>query len=134
MRYLRIAGVVLLWAIQLLSAFVFVRIGFAKFVHPFWIHAFAKWGYSDSFRILIGILEIAAGVLLAFPQTTVYAAALIDLILTGAVATLIVHGEPNRQVLAPIIWMVLASGLAFARRRRTWRFSGRRIPASADAV
>jgi putative oxidoreductase len=134
MRYLKIAGVVLLWAIQLLAAFAFVNIGLGKFTHPFWIKAFAKWGYSDGFRMLIGVLEMAAGVLLAIPQTTVYAAALIDVLMIGAAGTLLLNGEPSRQISAPIVWMVLVSALAFARRRRTWRFTGRRIPASADAV
>jgi len=134
MRYARIAGTVLLWAFQLLSAYAFVNIGFAKFGHPFWIKAFARWGYSDAFRILIGVLEMAGGVLLAIPQTTVYAAALIDVIMIGAAGTLLLHGEPHRQIAAPIVWMVVASGLAFARRRRTWRPAGRGARVAAGTV
>src|SRR4029450_2337298 len=72
MRYARIAGTVLLWAIQILAAFAFVKIVFDKFGNAFWINSFARWGYSDGFRILIGVLEMAGGLLLAIPQTTVY--------------------------------------------------------------
>src|SRR5215471_7786311 len=104
MRYVRIGGVVLLWAIQILTAFAFTGVGFAKFHSPFWIHAFTKWGYSDGFRMLIGVLEMAGGILLAVPQTTLYAAVLIDVILIGAAATLLLN-EPPRQATAPIAWM-----------------------------
>jgi uncharacterized membrane protein YphA (DoxX/SURF4 family) len=124
MRYLRIAGTVLLWAIQILAGLGFTAIGFGKFGNPFWIRAFAHWGYSDGFRILIGVLEMAGGILLAIPQTTVYAAALIDVIMIGAAGTLLLHGAPLQQISAPIVWMVLASVLAFVRRRRAWRPAG----------
>jgi hypothetical protein len=67
---------------------------------------------------------MAAGVLLAIPQTTVYAAALIDVILIGAAATLLLNGAPAQQMSAPIVWMVVASALAFVRRRRAWRPAG----------
>jgi putative oxidoreductase len=134
MRYLKIAGVVLLWAIQLLAAVLLVKIGFDKFGNAFWIHAFAKWGYSDGFRVLIGVLEMTGGLLLAIPQTTVYAAFLIDVILVGAAGTLLLNGAPTQQLSAPIVWMVLVSALAFARRRRTWRFVRPRVTTAADAV
>jgi uncharacterized membrane protein YphA (DoxX/SURF4 family) len=134
MRYLKIAGIVLLWIVQLLAAFAFLNIGFGKFVGPFWIKAFARWGYSDGFRILIGVLEMAGGALLALPQTTMYAAALIDVIMIGAAGTLLLNGEPHRQVAAPIVWMILVSGLALARRRRTWRPARRGVSMAADTV
>jgi putative oxidoreductase len=134
MRYRKIAGIVLLWALQLFAALAFVNIGVGKFVSPFWIKAFARWGYSDDFRILIGVLEIAGGILLAIPQTTVYAAALVDVIMIGAAGTLLLNGVPSRQISAPIVWMVLASGLAFARRRRTWRPARRSARVTAGTV
>ena len=134
MRYVRLAGAVLLWAVQLLAAFAFVNIGFGKFGNAFWIRSFEKWGYSDEFRILIGVLEMAAGILLAIPRTTVYAAVLIDVLMIGAAGTLLLNGEPFRQVSAPLAWMVTASALAFARRRSAWRPSRRRVGAAASAV
>src|SRR3982750_935233 len=113
MRYVRLAGAVLLWVVQLLAAAAFTAIGFAKFGNPFWIQAFARWGYSDEFRVLVGVLEMAAGILLAIPRTTVYAAALIDAILIGAAGTLVLNGEPFRQAVAPLVWIAIASALAF---------------------
>ena len=134
MRYVRVAGRVLLWAMQILAAAGFTAIGFGKFVNPFWIRSFAGWGYSDEFRILIGALEMTGGILLAVPRTTVYAAALIDVIMIGAAGTLLLNGAPGRQISAPLVWMVIASGLAFARRRSAWRPSRRRVGAAASAV
>jgi uncharacterized membrane protein YphA (DoxX/SURF4 family) len=80
------------------------------------------------------VLEIAGGILLAIPQTTVYAAALIDVIMIGAAGTLLLNGQPPRQISAPIVWMVLASGLAFARRRRAWRPARRGARVTAGTV
>jgi putative oxidoreductase len=122
MRTQRVA-LVLLWIVQILAAAAFVAIGYGKFSNPFWLKAFPRWGYSDGFRVLIGVAEMVGGVLLAFPQTAAYAAVLIDAIMLGAVWTLVTHQE---KLLPPIIWLVMVSGLGYARRRRAWR------PASAS--
>jgi hypothetical protein len=112
MRYVRRAGIVVLWAMQILGAAAFIAIGMAKFSSPFWVKAFARWGYSDGFRILIGVLEVAGGAALVWPRTTFYAAVLIDAILIGAAATLGLHGE---RMSAPTMWFVWISILAAAR-------------------
>src|SRR4029077_10694634 len=93
MRYLRTAGTVTVWALQAFACLGFVFIGIAKFRPGFWIAGFARWGYSDSFRMLIGILEIAGGVLLTFPLTASYAATLLGSIMVGATVTLVLHNE-----------------------------------------
>jgi putative oxidoreductase len=118
MRYLKIAGTVMLWVLQILVSVGFVLTGVAKFRPGFWVAGFARWGYPDSFRMLIGVLEIAGGLLLAFPATASYAAAFIGCIMVGAVGTLFMHNEPSA---APIVWMVALAFLGFVRRRRAWR-------------
>lgn len=124
----------LLWIVQILAALAFVAIGIGKFSSPFWLRAFARWGYSDAFRMLIGVLEMTGGVLLAIPQTTVYAAALIDAIMIGAAGTLLAHVEPRGQLFAPIFWAVIVSSLGYARRLRAWRPAGRGASVAADTV
>jgi uncharacterized membrane protein YphA (DoxX/SURF4 family) len=109
---------VLLWILQVWVTLGFLAIGFGKFGNPFWIRAFARWGYSDAFRILIGVLEMAGGVMLAIPPARIYAAALID------VATLLVHAEPRAQLFAPIFWIVSVSVFAYARWKHAWRPAG----------
>ncbi len=125
------AGRALLWIAQIWAAFAFVVIGFGKFRNPFWLAAFPRWGYSDGFRMLIGVLEMLAGVLIAFPQTASYAAVLIDVIMLGAVGTLVVHHE---KLFPPIFWLIVVSIVGFARRRRAWRPSASAPPAHADTV
>jgi hypothetical protein len=124
---------VLFWIVQVWVTFGFLAIGFAKFHNPFWIRAFARWGYSDAFRILIGVLEMAAGVLLAIPPARIYAAGLVDVIMIGALGTILVHAEPRAELFAPIFWIATVSAFAYARRRDAWRPTGRGSVA-ADAV
>jgi hypothetical protein len=122
---------VLLWIVNVLASLAFVAIGAGKFFNPFWLKAFPRWGYSDGFRILIGVLEIAAGVFLAIPATAMYAAVLIDAILSGALATLVLNHE---KPFPPVFWLVVVSAVGFARRRRAWRPSARPVSTPARTI
>jgi len=117
MRHLKI-GTVLLWVVQILAAFAFLMVGFGKFTNAFWLKAFPRWGYSDGFRMLIGVLEIIGGLLIAVPRTTLYAAILLGTIMIGAAATLVLNHE---KLFPPLFWLVVLSLLGVARRRQAWR-------------
>lgn len=121
----------LLWIIQILAMLAFIAIGVAKFRNVFWIKAFPRWGYSDGFRMLIGVIEIAGGALLAPPQTTFYAAAFLVSIMIGAISTLMINHEP---IFPPLFWAVVLSAIGVARRRRAWRPSAREPHASVEQV
>jgi hypothetical protein len=123
-------GSMLLWTISSLAAVYFVFIGAQKFTSPFWLNAFARWGYSDSFRMLIGIVEIAGGLLLAFPKTTIYGAIAIDVVMLGALGTRVRFHE---HVFAPVFLLVTISIIAYGRRRQA-RGPSSRIPAALDTV
>lgn len=125
------AGRIILWTIQGWAVLAFVVIGFGKFHNPFWAKAFPKWGYSDSFRMLIGVLEMLGGALLAFPRTALYAAVLIDVILLGAAWTLVTHHE---RAFPPLFWLIVISIVGYARRRQAWRPAGRDMRAAVDTV
>jgi uncharacterized membrane protein YphA (DoxX/SURF4 family) len=131
MRYLKTAGTVTMWALQVLASLGFVYIGIAKFRNGFWIAGFARWGYSDSFRMLIGVLEVAGGVLLAFPPTASYAAALLGCILAGAIGTLVLHNEPP---FPPLLWIAVIALIGLVRLPRMWRPSRRGVPPTLDTV
>lgn len=133
MRALRVAGTVALWAVQFVAAAAFVAIGSAKFASPEWALKFERWGYPDGFYLVVGALEVAGGVLLLLPKTTLYAAALIGVILAGAAATHALHGESAR-IAAPFMWMAVIAGLGWARRRRAWRPDRRPVPVPANQV
>ena len=131
MRNLKTAGTVLLWVLQILVSLAFIGTGIGKFRGAFWIAGFARWGYPDSFRLLIGALEVAGGLLLAFPRTASYAAALIGCIMVGAAGTLVLHHE---RAFAPIVWFVCIAFIGGVRRRRAWRPFSRSVPAALDPV
>jgi len=124
-------GRVILWIAQIWAAFAFVVIGVGKFRNPFWLAAFPRWGYSDGFRMLVGVLEALGGLLLALPRTVTYAAILIDVVMFGALGTLVVHHE---KLFPPIFWLILVSIVGYARRRQAWRPTGRHTPAAVDTV
>jgi len=127
----RNVGGALLWIVQILTALAFVRIGFGKFTNQVWLMHFQHWGYSDGFRQLIGVVEIAAGALFVLPSTASYGAVVMCPILIGAVATLLWHHE---AVFPPTFWFVVVVAIGVARRSRAWRPADRRLPVPADQV
>jgi putative oxidoreductase len=131
MRHLKSTGRAALWTLQILAAVGFVLTGLAKFRAPFWIAGFARWGYPDGFRIAIGVLEVAGGVLLLFPRTSSYAAALLGSIMIGAVVTLLLHHEP---FLAPVVWGAVLAVIGGVRRPRAARPASRAVPPTLDPV
>lgn len=126
----KVRGVVL-WIFQGWAAFAFVVIGIGKFRNPFWLTAFHRWGYSDGFRMLIGVLECLGGLLIAFPRTAVYGAIVIDTIMVGALGTLLLNHD---KLFPPIFWLIVVSIVAYARRTQAWRPAARRMPAAMDTV
>jgi hypothetical protein len=131
MRYVKTAGTMMMWALQAFASFAFVFIGIAKFWQPFWIAGFARWGYSGSFRMLIGVLELAGGVMLAFPPTASYAAALIGCIMLGAVGTLALH---NEHPTPPLFWFFVMALIGLVRWHRAWRPKSHAAQAALDPV
>jgi uncharacterized membrane protein YphA (DoxX/SURF4 family) len=125
------AGRVILWIVQIWAALAFVVVGIGKFRNPFWLAAFPRWGYSDGFRMLVGVLEALGGLLLAFPRTVSYAAILIDIVMIGALGTLVVNHE---KLFPPIFWLIVVSIVGYARRRQAWRPAARQTPAAVDTV
>jgi uncharacterized membrane protein YphA (DoxX/SURF4 family) len=78
------------------------------------IDNFAKSGYPDWFRVVTGVIEVTAAVLVVIPRTSFYGAALILPTMLGAVITHITHGEtPN--VGLPLVLFALAAVLAYLR-------------------
>jgi putative oxidoreductase len=86
------------------------------------IDNFAKWGYPDWFRVVTGVIEVAAGVLVMIPPTSLLGAALILPTMVGAVLTHLTHAE-TRNVPLPLILFALAAVLAYLRRPERFRQS-----------
>jgi putative oxidoreductase len=96
------------------------------------IDNFAKWGYPDWFRIVTGLIEVTAAVLVLVPRTSFYGAALIVPTMVGAVLTHVTHAEIGNTPL-PLLLFALAAILGYLRRperlrRGAFRKSGRARP------
>src|SRR5262249_26511197 len=109
---------VLLWLLSLFLTVVFVNAGWPKFSNSSgWARAFASWGFPVWFRILVGLIEVAGGLLLLVPQTAVYAAASLGVTMLGAMGTHIFHGQVA-AVYHEIVPLGLLGVVAFLRYRR----------------
>jgi uncharacterized membrane protein YphA (DoxX/SURF4 family) len=107
-----------------LLAISFIAGGIAKFLPgetfagaPY-SQRFADWGYPSWFRFVVGSGEIVGAVLLLVPRRRFLGAALLGLILVGAIVTHIVNQDPlGEAVMAPTC-LVLVSIVALASRDR----------------
>jgi len=100
------------WILSILLAFVFVAIGTSKLVGPssvHWAQRLQRWGYPTGSQYAIGILEIVAGIAIVIPRWRRMAAAILMIIMAGALCTHALHGEWAR-VIPPLF----LGGLAFA--------------------
>ena len=116
-RHMALVREVILWVITAFLAYVFLRQGFAKFSDGSgWAKAFRAWHYPDWFRILIGVVEISAILLLFIRRFALIGAAMIVVVMLGGMATHIWWGQP-RYVTSEILPLILATVVALGRRR-----------------
>src|SRR2546423_10299002 len=96
----RIAKEIAIWLVTLLVALVCLRSGLMKIgVMPgveSWIRDFARWGYPDWFRIVVGLAELLSLALLLIPRLAAYGAALFSVVMLGAIFTHATHAETTR--------------------------------------
>src|SRR5262245_18528981 len=116
MKYLKIG---LTWLLQLLLAIVMIGPGTAKFTSPTWEHMFRKWGYPDGFYLVIGAVEVIAGIGLLIPRVTSYSAVVLAIVMLGASATQVLRG--GRNGVGEIVLASLLAVLAFIRWRDRFR-------------
>jgi uncharacterized membrane protein YphA (DoxX/SURF4 family) len=112
---MRIIKVIGMWTLQILLGALFVVVGAAKFGDPGWARKFAAWGYADSFRIVVGVLEIAGGLMVLVPRVAPYGSLLIMTIMVGAAITHLQHGEMQRLA-APLVYLAVAAAVGWLRR------------------
>ena len=116
-RRMGIIREVLLWIITVFLAYVFLRQGFAKFSDTSgWARAFRAWHYPDWFRILIGVIEVLAVLILFIRRIAAVGAVMIVIVMLGGMATHIWWGQP-RYVTSEILPLVLATLVALGRGR-----------------
>ena len=115
---------IVLWVCALFLAWVFMRQGYAKFSDSSgWARAFRVWHFPVWFRVLIGVAETSAAVLLLTRRTALAGALIIIVVMIGAMATHVYWGRPA-QVTSEILPLFLATMVAIGRRKAF--FLGRR--------
>jgi len=99
---------VLLWVPSLFLAYVFARQGYSKFSDTSgWARAFAVWHFPVWFRVLVGVWEVAAAVLVLVPKVAPVGAAMIALVMLGGMGTHVYWGRPG-QVTSEVVPLVLS--------------------------
>jgi putative oxidoreductase len=68
---------------------------------------FARWGYPAWFRASVAVLQVVGGVLLLLPASAPWGAAVLSVVLVGAVGTHLVH-DPPASALAPLPFLAAA--------------------------
>jgi len=100
-----------LWSVSTLLALMFLAAGAWKFLDPAVADQFARWGYPEWVRPLIGILEIGGGLILLFPSVAWEGAAILAVVMAGAVITLVHSGDVLQAILpAAVLGMVTVVG------------------------
>ena len=111
-----------LWLPTAYLMWVFVQQGSAKFSDTSgWAKAFAVWHFPVWFRVLIGCMEITGAILLVTRRTAPLGAAMIAVVMLGAMGTHISRGHPG-QVTSEVVplTMALIVGIGRLRHLRTW--------------
>ena len=105
-----------IWLVTLLLVLLFATEGLAKFSSTHrWAHDFANWGYPVWFRILIGVLELAAAFLLLIPRAAGYGASVIVVIMLGGMLTHATHGDAT-GIVRDVVPLAFALIVFFVRR------------------
>ena len=111
-----------LWLPTAFLMWVFSVQGSAKFSDTSgWAKAFARWHFPVWFRILIGCMEIAGAILLVTRRTAPLGAAMIAVVMLGAMGTHIYKGHPG-QVTSEVVPLTFSLVVMLGRWRhlRTW--------------
>lgn len=80
------------------------------------VRDFARWGYPDSLRVLIGAVEVASAVLLPVPRTTFVGAIPLIVVSAGATYTHLFRAAGDGGSAATLVLLALLCLLAYARR------------------
>lgn len=128
MKYLRTGGT---WLLQVLLAIVMVGPGSQKFTSPSWERMFRSWGYPDGFYLVIGAVEVVAGIGLLIPRVASASAITLAIVMAGAAATQVMRG--GRNGLGELVFMCLLLVVAALRWRDRIRLTPQ-APTTAPAA
>ena len=103
-----------LWVVQIGLAAMFLMSGGAKLTAaPTMVALFDAIGWGPWFRYVTGAIETSAAVALLIPSAAAYGAMLLIPTMVGAIVTNLSLG---RSVIPPLVLLLVASAVAWARR------------------
>ena len=108
-----------LWLLRVLLGTAFFASGGAKLVGvPAMVEMFEKVGVGQWFRIVTGALEVSGAILLLIPRLTFYGAALLLLVMVGAVTAhlTVLGGNP-----APALILLVLNAVTSWLTQTTWK-------------
>jgi putative oxidoreductase len=103
---------VMLWVVTLLAATVMIGPGLQKFTGSTWQRMFRVWGYPEHFYLVIGTIEVAAGIGLLVPRLASACAVVLMIVMVGATATHLLHGQ---SPVGDCVFLAMLGVVAFAR-------------------
>ena len=108
-----------IWIVTVLLALVCLRSGLTKMPgmggEQFWIRDFARWGYPDWFRIVVGIAELVSFLLLLVPRVAGVGAGIFAVVMLGAIFTHATHNEFSRLPFN-LLLLVFSVSVVYARK------------------
>jgi uncharacterized membrane protein YphA (DoxX/SURF4 family) len=104
-----------IWLLQIFLAVLMVGPGMQKFTSPVWQRMFRTWGYPDHFYLLIGAIEVVAGIGLLVPKVASASAITLMVIMAGAAVTQITRG--GRNGVGELVFVTLLGVIALVRWR-----------------
>jgi uncharacterized membrane protein YphA (DoxX/SURF4 family) len=109
------AANIALWVVQILLALAFIAAASGKLLgNPDMVALYKAIGIGQWFRFVTGLLELTGAILIVIPRTKFFGAALLGMIMVGAVLAhlFILHSAPT----APAVLFLLAGIVAWGRR------------------
>jgi putative oxidoreductase len=101
------------WLLQILLAVVMVGPGMQKFTSPAWERMFRRWGYPDQFHLVVGAVEVVAGLALLVPRFASAGAIVLVPVMIAAAITQITRG--GRNGVGELVFAALLAVIAYAR-------------------
>jgi len=113
-------GLLATWLPRLAVALIFLSVGTSKFHDPMWVRLFSQIGLGQWFRVFTGIMQIAAGVLVLIPRTSLAGMAVAACTMLGAVVAwvTVLHAPFNAPIPGALLAALLVLGTAEYNRSR----------------
>jgi putative oxidoreductase len=113
-------GVLATWLPRIAVALVFLSVGSAKFRDPMWVRLFGEIGLGQWFRYVTGVMQIAAGVLVLIPRTSLAGITLAGCTMFGASVAwvTVLHAPGNAPIPGALLAMLIVIGVSEYNRSR----------------